>query len=81
MNKRILKRLLVLFIVASSSLYLVARYSIPLGLDLRGGVQIVLRIFTDDVLKAETETTVETIRQEVLKTVDKPTRVLSTGIG
>ena len=81
MNKRILKHLLVLFIVASSSLYLVARYSIPLGLDLRGGVQIVLRIFTDDVLKAETETTVETIRQEVLKTVDKPTRVLSTGIG
>jgi len=81
MNKRILKRLLVLFVVVASSLYLVARYSIPLGLDLRGGVQIVLRVLTDDALKAETESTAEAIRQEVLKTTDKPAKVLSTRIG
>ena len=33
-----------------------------LGLDLKGGVHLVLRVQTDDALKLETETTVERLR-------------------
>ena len=32
---------------------------IKLGLDLKGGVHLVLRVHTDDALRVETETTVE----------------------
>jgi preprotein translocase subunit SecD len=36
-----------------------------LGLDLKGGVHLVLRVETDDALKAETETTVERLRDSL----------------
>jgi preprotein translocase subunit SecD len=36
-----------------------------LGLDLKGGVHLVLRVQTDDALKAETETTVERLRESL----------------
>jgi len=36
-----------------------------LGLDLKGGVHLVLRVQTDDALKAETETTVERLRDSL----------------
>jgi preprotein translocase subunit SecD len=75
MNKRILKRLFVLLFVAAVALYLLISRRIPLGLDLRGGVQIVLRVLTDDVLKAETEATLEALRQETLPALSPATAV------
>jgi preprotein translocase subunit SecD len=76
MNKRILKRLFVLLFVAAIAVYLVISRRIPLGLDLRGGVQIVLRVVTNDVLKAETESTVETLRQEILPPIGPATAAM-----
>ena len=38
-----------------------------LGLDLKGGVHLVLRVQTDDALKAETETTVERLRDSLTR--------------
>ena len=35
---------------------------VNLGLDLRGGVHLVLRVQTDDALQLETDTTVEQLR-------------------
>lgn len=67
MKKRIVTRLLVLFVVAAGCLYLVASRSIPLGLDLRGGVQVVLRVLVEDAIRAETESILQTIRQDIVK--------------
>jgi len=44
---------------------------VKLGLDLKGGVHLVLRVNTDDALKAETETASEQLR-EALKTANVP---------
>ena len=38
---------------------------INLGLDLKGGVHLVLRVHTDDALRVETETTVERLRERL----------------
>ena len=38
---------------------------VKLGLDLKGGVHLVLRVQTDDALKLETETTAERLRDEL----------------
>src|SRR6185503_176944 len=38
-----------------------------LGLDLKGGVHLVLRVQTDDALRAETETTVERLRDSLTR--------------
>src|SRR5215208_1098087 len=40
---------------------------INLGLDLKGGVHLVLRVDTDDALQAETETTVERLRDTLTR--------------
>src|SRR5262252_11050263 len=40
---------------------------LKLGLDLNGGVQLVLRVQTDDALKLETDTEMERLRQELSK--------------
>ena len=76
MNKRILKRLFVLLFVTAVALYLVVSRRIPRGLDLRGGVQIVLRVVTNDVIKAETLSTLETLRQEILPPLGPATAVM-----
>src|SRR5690242_9945408 len=52
MNKRILTRLLVLCLVAAASIFVIASQGIRLGLDLKGGVQVDLRVLTDDAVKA-----------------------------
>ncbi len=41
------------------------REKVRLGLDLEGGVHLVLRVQTDDALKLETETTAERLRDEL----------------
>jgi preprotein translocase subunit SecD len=40
---------------------------IRLGLDLKGGVHLVLRVQTDDALRVESETTLERMRSELVK--------------
>ena len=41
--------------------------SVRLGLDLKGGVHLVLRVNTEDALRAETETAMERMRSELAK--------------
>ena len=81
MNKRVFKRLLVLFAVAAVSLLLLASRGIPLGLDLRGGSQIILQVLVDDVLKAETEATLATLREDILPEIGKPATATSLSMG
>ena len=40
---------------------------IRLGLDLKGGVHLVLRVNTDDALRLETETSAERVREDAEK--------------
>src|SRR5688500_5234617 len=40
---------------------------IKLGLDLKGGVHLVLRVKTDDALKVETDTTVDRLRDSLTR--------------
>ena len=40
---------------------------VRLGLDLKGGVHLVLRVQTDDALRLETETAMERLRDELVK--------------
>jgi preprotein translocase subunit SecD len=40
---------------------------IKLGLDLKGGVHLVLRVQTDDALRLETETSMNRLRDELVK--------------
>ena len=47
-----------------------------LGLDLKGGVHLVLRVQTDDALRLETETTADRLREQ-LKTREHPGTVTS----
>jgi preprotein translocase subunit SecD len=71
----------VLFAVVVLCVYLVASRGIPLGLDLRGGTQIVLQVLTDDVLNAHTEATLETIRRDVIPRIGGPAKATSTDAG
>src|SRR5687768_8962293 len=50
---------------------------IKLGLDLRGGVQLVLRVQTDDALKLETQTTADRLAEQ-LKTANINTSGITT---
>jgi preprotein translocase subunit SecD len=42
-------------------------YALRLGLDLKGGVHLVLRVHTDDALKLETDLTADRIREELAR--------------
>ena len=48
---------------------------INLGLDLKGGVHLVLRVHTDDALKIETDTTVERLRDSLTRAGVTTTRL------
>ena len=52
---------------------------VKLGLDLQGGVHLVLRVKTDDALRVETETTVERLRDALTRAGVVYTRVEATG--
>ena len=41
--------------------------TVRLGLDLKGGVHLILRVQTDDALRLETETAMERLREELVK--------------
>jgi preprotein translocase subunit SecD len=61
---------------------------VKLGLDLKGGVHLVLRVQTDDALKLETEMATERLREALAQanihgvtlTTQPPTRVIATGV-
>jgi preprotein translocase subunit SecD len=61
---------------------------VKLGLDLKGGVHLVLRVQTDDALKLETEMAAERLREALAQanshgatlTTQPPTRVVATGV-
>jgi len=61
---------------------------IRLGLDLKGGVHLVLRVNTEDALKLQTETSAERLREDVEKagitgvtfTVLSPTQFQASGV-
>jgi len=69
MNKNFRWKLIT--IVAVVALAVVAFYppgeKVKLGLDLKGGVHLVLRVQTDDALRVETETTSERLREELAR--------------
>ena len=61
----------IIIIVAVIALSIFAFYppgeKVNLGLDLKGGVHLVLRVHTDDALRAETETTAERLRDTLTR--------------
>jgi preprotein translocase subunit SecD len=69
MNKSIRWRVLAIVAVVAIGAWAVYPPSqkIKLGLDLKGGVHLVLRVQTDDALRLETETTKERLREELAK--------------
>jgi preprotein translocase subunit SecD len=52
---------------------------VNLGLDLKGGVHLVLRVQTDQALRVETETTVERLRDAMARSGVQYTRLEATG--
>jgi preprotein translocase subunit SecD len=52
---------------------------ISLGLDLKGGVHLILRVKTDDALRVETDTTVERLRDSLTRAGVTTTRLEATG--
>ena len=71
MTKRIRVRLLITLFLTLLSVYLFAgippsvskmKDRIRLGLDLKGGILLVLEVVTDDAIRADTDQTIETVR-------------------
>ncbi len=76
MNKRIRGRFLVILGVTVLSVALFAGFppsvakmkeKIHLGLDLKGGTQLVLEVVTDDAIRAETDQAIDSLRQQLGK--------------
>src|SRR5215469_6138871 len=76
MNKRVRTRLLIILAVAILAILRVAgipptlakiKENVHLGLDLRGGTQLVLQVVTDDAIRAETDQAIESLRQQLNK--------------
>jgi preprotein translocase subunit SecD len=76
MSKRIRWRTLIILAVTALSIYLFAgfppslagmRERLRLGLDLQGGVQLVLQVQTDDALQATTDQTIEGLQDQLQK--------------
>jgi preprotein translocase subunit SecD len=76
MNKRIRNRSIIILAITIGAILMVAgippslaslKKNIRLGLDLRGGTQLVLRVNVDDALQATTDQTIEALRAEMEK--------------
>ena len=69
MNKSLRWRLLAILAVVAIGAWAVypPGQKVRLGLDLKGGVHLVLRVQTDDALRLETETTMNRLRDELVK--------------
>jgi preprotein translocase subunit SecD len=73
-----------LLILAVTAIAVYAFYppskKVKLGLDLKGGVHMILRVHTDDALKLETETTSEQFREALIAAGITPTAVKATSL-
>jgi len=76
MSKRIRNRLIVIVALTLLCVYLFSGFPpsvanmkkrISLGLDLQGGIQLVLKVKTSDAIRAETDQTIESLRAQVQK--------------
>ena len=69
MNKSLRWKILAILGVVALCLWTVypPAQKVRLGLDLKGGVHLVLRVQTDDALRLETETAMERLREELVK--------------
>jgi preprotein translocase subunit SecD len=79
MNKRILQRSVVILAVTLLCLWRVFAYpgllpskdrlreNVKLGLDLKGGIHMVLQVVTDDAIRGETDQAIDGMRQELNK--------------
>ena len=76
MTKRVRTRALIILGVTILSISLFAGFppsvakmkeKVHLGLDLRGGTQLVLEVVTDDAIRGETDQTIESTRQQLQK--------------
>jgi preprotein translocase subunit SecD len=67
MNKNLRWKLILILAVTAIAVYAFypPQQKVKLGLDLKGGVHLVLRAHTDDALRLETETAAERLRQQV----------------
>jgi preprotein translocase subunit SecD len=90
MNKRIRVRFSIIACVTILCVYAFAGFPprianmkdrILLGLDLRGGVQFVMRVVTDDAIRAETDRAVENMRQQLRQRDIVFARILRVGHG
>jgi preprotein translocase subunit SecD len=79
MNTRILQRSIVILVVTLLCVWRVVAYpgllpskervkeNVKLGLDLRGGIHMVLQVVTDDAIRGETDQAIEAMAQELNK--------------
>ena len=76
MTKRVRTRLLIIVGVTVLAILRVAglpptiakiKQNVHLGLDLRGGTQLVLQVVTDDAIRGETDQAIENLRQQLSK--------------
>jgi len=67
MNNLRWRILLIVVIIGACLWAIIPTEKIRLGLDLKGGVHLVLRVNTDDALKLETETSAERVREDAEK--------------
>src|SRR6187455_1771292 len=65
--KNVQLKLLLIVAVIALSVFSFYYKGMNLGLDLKGGVHLVLRVQTDDALRLETETTVERLRDTLTR--------------
>ena len=85
MNRRIRTRLFIIVSLLTLCIYLSAGFPpsvahmkdrIHLGLDLKGGIELVLQVVTDDAIRARTDETIETVRAAMQKE-NIPVRVIA----
>src|SRR5215831_16845914 len=76
MNRRIRTRLFVIVSLLAASIYLFAGFPprianmkdhIQLGLDLKGGIELVLQVVTDDAIRVRTDQTIENVKVTLQK--------------
>jgi preprotein translocase subunit SecD len=79
MNRRILQRFIVILAVTLLCVWRVVAYpgimpskerlkeNVKLGLDLKGGIHLVLQVVTDDAIRGETDQAIDGLRQELSK--------------
>jgi len=90
MNKNLRWKVVTILVVLALAVWAFwpPREKVHLGLDLQGGVHLVLRVQTDDALRVETETTMERLREELARrniaiqgvSAESPTRFQVQGV-